>query len=66
MMSDKNYVVRFEFRPNTMIAIPYIEEEYDEDVVIKSEAGDSNGNLGWSPIWSPLVWQLRNDYGLYR
>ena len=65
-ISDKNYIVRFEFRPDMMIAIPYIivDEEPEEMTFKYSDFEECHS--GNAPIWSPLVWQLRNDYGLYR
>ncbi len=54
-----NQIINYEFIPNGMVAIPYIEEEdCKEDVVIKFD--DNNHNPNWSPGW------LKYDYLPYR
>lgn len=65
----KNKILRIDFsNPNKLVAGYEIVEEEEEETTWKYSDLEEyheyhSGNVA---IWSPLVWQLRHDYGLYR
>ena len=61
-----NKILRTDFsNPNKLVAGYEIVDEEPEEITLKYSDFEEchNGN---APIWSPLVWQLRHNYGLYR
>lgn len=61
-----NKILRTDFsNPNKLFAEYEVVDEEPESLTIKcSDLEECHS--GKSVTWSPLVWQLKNDYGLYR
>ena len=61
-----NKILRTDFNnPNKLVAGYEIVDEDPEEITFKY-SDFKEYHSGNTPIWSPLVWQLRHDYGLYR
>ncbi len=61
-----NKILRIDFSsPNKLVAGYDVVDEDPEEITLKYSDFEEC-NSGNALIWSPLVWKLRNDYGLYR
>ena len=61
-----NKILRADFSSlNKLVAGYEIVDEDSEEITLKYSDFEEC-HSGKAAIWSPLVWQLRNDYGLYR
>ena len=60
-----NKILRTDFsNPNKLAAGYEVVDEDPEEITLK-RLDFEECHSGRTVIWSPLVWQLRNDYGLY-
>lgn len=61
-----NKILRTDFsNPNKLVSGYEIVDEEPEETTLKY-LDFEECHSGNAVTWSPLVWQLRNDYGLYR
>jgi hypothetical protein len=61
-----NKILRIDFsNPNKLVAGYEIINEEPEEITWKYSDFEEC-HSGNAAIWSPLVWQLRHDYNLYR
>lgn len=63
---EMNKILRLDFsNPNKLVAGYDVVDEEPEEITLKYSDFEEC-HSGKAALWSPLVWQLRHDYGLYR
>ena len=62
-----NKILEIDFsNPNKLVAGYEIVDDKDPEETDFKYSDFEEFHSGNAAIWSPLVWQLRHDYGLYR
>ena len=68
MVWAMNKILRNDFNIPNMLVAKYevVDEEPEEEEILLKYSEIEEFHSGNAAIWSPLVWQLRYNYGLYR